>query len=214
MEKTCAVLGMGRFGSSVAMSLEKNGVEVMGVDHDADLLAQYSSRITYALCAELADEAAVRELGLGNMDNVVVSMGKDLESSILCVMVAKEAGVHNVIAKARSKRMGAILKKVGADSIIYPEEESGIRLARALASSHFLDLQDLPDNMVLVKMKPRPEWVGKNFRELQLRERFHVNVIGIHTDGSFSFMPDPDQKLEKNDIMSVLTLEDNLKQIR
>ncbi len=131
-KKTYAVLGMGRFGRGVALALAQNGEEVMIVDKNSEVIEQYASQVTYAIAADLADEEAVQELGLGNMDVVVVGMGMDLEASILAVMISKESGVKDIIAKAASKRMGDILLRVGADRIIYPEEEMGKRVAKGL----------------------------------------------------------------------------------
>jgi trk system potassium uptake protein TrkA len=130
-----AVLGLGRFGRGVALALAQNGEEVMIVDKESELIEQYAPQVTYAITADLADEEAVQELGLGNMDAVIVGMGMDLEASILCVMVAKESGVGQVIAKAANKRMGDILLRVGADRIIYPEEEMGKWVAMSLISA-------------------------------------------------------------------------------
>ncbi len=131
-KKSFAVLGMGRFGRGVALALAENGEEVMIVDKETETIDQYSSQVTYAIAADLADEKAVQELGLGNMDTVIVGMGMDLEASILSVMIAKESGARKVIAKAASKRMGDILLRVGADRIIYPEEEMGKWVAKSL----------------------------------------------------------------------------------
>jgi len=130
--KTFAVLGMGRFGRGVALELARNGEEVMIVDKESETIDQYAPQVTYAITADLADEKAVQDLGLGNMDAVIIGMGMDLEASILSVMVAKESGANEIIAKAANKRMGEILLKVGADRIIYPEEEMGKWVAKSL----------------------------------------------------------------------------------
>ena len=131
-KKSFAVLGMGRFGRGVALALAQNGEEVMIVDKIGENIDQYASQVTYAIVADLADEEAVQDLGLGNMDAVIVAMGMDLEASILSVMIAKESGAKEVIAKAKSRRMGEILLRVGADRVIYPEEEMGKWVAKSI----------------------------------------------------------------------------------
>lgn len=206
MAKSYAVLGMGRFGTAVAQALYKEGNDVLVADKNTELLDQLSSKITYAVSADLADERAVSELGLENMDAVVVAMGMDLEASILCVMIAKEAGVPFIVAKARNPRMGEILSKVGAHKIVYPEDESGKRTAMLLASESFLDFFDLSGKLALLEMKPKDDWIGRNMRNLDLRRRFKLNVVAIKrgTDSEFDHIIDPDMPLEKDDVLLVM----------
>ena len=178
---------MGRFGSGVALTLYESGADVMIADKDDELLRQYASRATYAVPADLSEEDAVRNLGLGSMDTVIVAMGMDIEASILCVMIAKEAGVPLVIAKARSKRMGEILTRVGADRIIYPELESGIRVAKSLISKYFINDFDISKNVSILEMRVKDDWIGKPLTELNLRKKYHVNVIAIRPADSSEY---------------------------
>ena len=187
MAKTFAVLGLGRFGRGVAQALYESGAEVMVVDKDDELLRQFSSQATYAVPADLSDEDEVKNLGLGGMDAVIVAMGMDLAASILCVMIAKEAGVPLVIAKARSKRMGEILTRIGADKIIFQESESGIRVARSLTSKYYIDNFDISQNVCILEMSAKDDWIGKTLNELNLRKKYHVNVIAIKSAGSSEF---------------------------
>ena len=170
MNKSIAVLGLGKYGSSLANNLYDMGADVMVVDCNKDKIQEFSEKATIAVLADLANEEEVKELGLSNMDIVVVTMGSDLEASIICVMEAKEQGVPVVMAKASSERMSIILQRIGADRIINPEYETGMRTARILTSSSFLDFFAVDEKLCLVKMIPKQKWIEKNLKELNLRK--------------------------------------------
>ncbi|MBR4767612.1 MAG: TrkA family potassium uptake protein, partial [Lachnospiraceae bacterium] len=122
-------------------------------------------------------------MGLGSVDTVIIAMGENLEASIMAAMVAKEVGVNKVIAKASSKRMAEILLKIGADEIIFPEEDAAFRTAKSLLSDTFLDYYDLGDHLSLVEMYPKPAWIGQTLKELNLRKREGLNVVAIREKG-------------------------------
>ena len=210
MAKSYAVLGIGRFGGSVASALFDSGEDVMIVDRDEKRLAQFADHATYAVQAELSDEDAVKNLGLGEMDTVVIAMGMDLEASLLCVMVAKEQGAGKVIAKAQTHRMGDILTRVGVDQVIYPEEESGVRVAHMLISKDFLDFFEITDKVVLLEMKVKEEWVGKTVRDVPFRRDYKANVVGLKhgEDGEFLYLLDPSVPFQAGDVL-LLTIEKN-----
>ncbi len=212
MARSYAVLGIGRFGRGVALTLYESGADVMIVDKDDDRLRQYASRATYAVPADLSDEDTVKNLGLGSMDAVIVAMGMDIEASILCVMIAKEAGVPLVIAKARSKRMGEILTRVGADRIIYPEIESGVRVAKSLVSKYFINDFDVSKNVCILEMRVKDDWIGKTLAELDLRKKHRINVIAIKAAGSteFDHLFDISKPLAEGDILLLIVDKDRM----
>ena len=179
MKKSIAILGMGRFGQFLADELVANGADVLIADNDERIVNQYAGIVSEAVVVDLLDTEAVKKIGLGDMDLVVISMGSSLEASIMCISVAKELGVPRIIAKAASDRMGEILKRVGADEIIYPEKESAMQTARRVISSNVLDYFILDDNLSVISMRPEPEWIGKSLNELRLRARYHMNVAAI-----------------------------------
>lgn len=176
-EKTFAVLGLGRFGMGVADELMERGAEVLVVDRNERLIEDNARKYTQAVIADLTDADEIRQLGLGSMDAVIVGMSQNLEASIMCVMIAKEHGVHRVIAKAENKRKGDILKKVGADQIVFPEQEGGTRTAFQLMFRDVLQFFDLSSDLVIVEMEPHREWCGKTLSELDLRKKHGINVI-------------------------------------
>ena len=147
MKKSVAVLGLGNYGKSLAEKLYDMGADVLVVDKDENLIKEFSSKCSAAICADLCNEEAVAALGLKNMDVVITSVAKNLTASIIAVAVAKEQGVPLIIAKSSSDRMSSILLRVGANKVIDPEEEGGVRSARILMSSSFKDFFELDDNM-------------------------------------------------------------------
>jgi trk system potassium uptake protein TrkA len=195
MKNSIAVLGMGRFGQFLTAALSRDGADVLIADNDEETIRKYANLVSCAVKADLNDPEVIRGLGLSGVDTVVVAMGSSLDASIMCVMVAKELGVPRVIAKAASLRMGEILRRVGADEIIYPEKESAELTARRLMSSDFLDFFNLGSELCVFSMKPKKDWIGKSLRELRLRDRHQLNIIAIRENGKTSATMDPDQPL-------------------
>ncbi len=195
MKKSIAVLGLGRFGQFLTAELSRNGADVLIADSNEETVHKFANRVSCAVKADLNDPEVIRGLGLSGVDTVVVSMGSSLDASIMCVMVAKELGVPYVIAKAASLRMGEILRRVGADEIIYPEKESAELTARRLMSSDFLEFFDLGSELCVFSMKPKKEWIGKTLRELRLRDRCQLNVLAIRENGRTSATMNPDEPL-------------------
>lgn len=208
MKKSIAVLGMGRFGQFLTAELSKNGADVLIADNDEETIRRYANQVSCAIKADLSDPEVIRGLGLTGVDTVIVSMGSSLDASIMCVMVSKELGVPYVIAKAASLRMGEILRRVGADEIIYPEKESAELTARRLLSSDFLDFFDIGSELCVFSMKPKKDWVGKTLRELKLRDRCKLNVIAMRDNGETSATMDPDKPLSADaDLFAVASHE-------
>ena len=214
MNQSIAVFGIGRFGKSLALRLADMGVDVMVVDNNPEDIEKIADKVTYAIEANLTDADAIQALGLDDIDTVVVAMGSDLQASIMSVMVAKEMGVPYVMAKASDERMGAILTKVGADKIIYPEEESGFRTARVLASESFIDYFDIAGTLCVLEMKPKPEWIGKNLIELNLRSNYKMNVIAIKDKSGTSSSIDPNKPLDADAELFVVVDKKDLHNIR
>ncbi len=177
--KTFAVLGLGKFGRGVADGLAERGAEVLAVDKDERVVEQNASKYTQAIIADLTDSDEIQQLGLENMDAVIIGMSENLEASIMCVMAARECGVKKIIAKVESQRKGEILKKIGATDIVYPERESGTRTAFRLLSRDIMQFFDLSSDLVFVEMVPLKEWDGRKLSELELRVRHGINVIAV-----------------------------------
>ena len=212
-KKPFAVLGLGKFGRGVADELAERGAEVLVVDRDERVIEQNASKYTQAIIAELTDENEIRQLGLGNMDTVIVCMAENLEASIMCVMAARESGVHRIIAKAENQRKGEILKKVGATRIVYPERESGIRTAFQLMSRDILQFFDLSSDLVFVEMEPRKEWDGKKISDLELRSKYGINVIAIRRGEKVQTVINLDTVIRKEEPLLTVISKENLEKL-
>ena len=207
--RSFAIFGLGKFGQAVADKLIESGADVMVVDNDPDIIEAYSAKATSAIEADLTDPAAIKALGISNIDCAVVAMGMSLESSIMCTMVSKESGVKWVVAKASNERMGTVLSKIGADEVIYPEEESGVRTARGLIASNFLEYFEVSEDICLIEMLPKEKWVGKSLKELNLRKKYGVNVVAIK-DGVVKEYVDPEVPLKAKEALLMLIHKNNL----
>ncbi len=203
------VFGLGKFGQAVADKLLEAGADVMVVDNDENVIEAYSAKASAAIIADLNDAVAIKALGISNIECAVVSMGMSLESSIMCTMMSKELGVKWVVAKAGNRRMGDVLSKVGADEIVFPEEESGVRTAKSLVSNNFLEYFELSNEIFLVEMLPKEKWVGKTLKELNLRKQYGINVVAIK-DGIVNEYVDPDVPLKANEALILLIHKKNL----
>lgn len=213
-EKSVAVLGLGKFGRSLARNLYNLGADVLVVDDNEDVISEFSANSTSAIRANLNNEDEVLALRLENMDVVVTAMGSNLAASIMCVSVAKEHGVPLVIAKSDSNRMASILKKVGADRIIDPEEEGGARAARILVSSYLNECFKLDENLNLLEMVPMSEWVGHSLNELDLRKTMNINVAAMRKKGGLWHFVEPDVILEEDMNLLIVMERETMIKIR
>lgn len=205
-KKTYAVFGLGRYGSTVAKELCANGEEVLAVDIDQDIVNDIVTMIPYCKCADVTDPETIRQLGISNMDVVIITMATNLEASVMATMLCKEAGVKTVIAKCASEMNCRILQKVGADRVVFPESESGIRLAKSLISSGFVDILDISDDASMVSLEVRPEWANKNLLELNLRRKYGINIVAIIENEHVIVNIDPEIPLKKD--MSLIVIAD------
>ncbi len=212
-KKEYVVFGLGRFGSSVARQLEKNGCKVMAVDSDPDRVTALAEDVTVSMNADISDVNALDELGINNFDGAVIAMGGNLEASILATIWAKEHGVKNVIAKAYNQLQGRILAKVGADKVVYPEREMGVHLANSLVMNSLFDTIELSSEYSIVDMSVVKSWIGKNLIELKLRAKYHIEVIAVKRGGKMVVTPSADVPFLEGDILVVLGKNDTLKRL-
>lgn len=207
------VVGLGRFGISVATQLEANDCMVLAIDSDEKKVNLVSDYVTRAVCMDITDEDAVEELGLGNFDGVIVSMGHNLNASIFAIICAKERGVKKVIAKACDEMQGKILKKVGADEIVFPEREMGGHLAKNLVFGSFVDTVELTADYSIAEIPVLRQWIGKNLKELNLREKYRVNVIAMKRNSEMEISPSADRKFVEGDVLMILGKNEILKKL-
>ncbi len=203
-KKEFVVFGMGKFGLSVAKALADNGCHVMAVDEDQSKVEEIAEHVTYAVCTDVTDADAIHSLGISNFDGAIVAIGENLEASVLVTIISKEMGIPYVMAKAQSNLQAKVLKKVGADKIIFPEQETGIRIANNLVSGNFFDAIELSTKYSMIDLDVPEEWVGKSLRELNLRVTKKINVVGIKHGENFEPTPDADAPLLHDDVLLVI----------
>ncbi len=195
MHQAYAVFGLGRYGRAVAAELLRSGAEVLAVDVDATTVNAAAAELPLCKCADVTDREVIRQLGIANIDVVIIAMAGHLEAGVLATMLCKEAGVKTVIAKCSNEMHCKILSRVGADKVVFPESESGVRLAKNLLSAGFVDIIDLSGEVSMIELDVRPEWVGKSLSELDLRKKYSINVVGIRTAGDVCIDIDPAKAL-------------------
>ncbi len=204
--KQFAVIGLGRFGRAVCSTLHQLGYEVLAVDVDEKRVSQVVNEQLAVHCLQLdsTDPLALRKAGVFEFETVIVAIGNYLQESIITTLNVKEAGVNHVVAKASSEIHGTLLKKVGADLVVYPEAEMGCSLARSLTQSGILDRFELdPDNSIVEVMVPE-EFDGKTILELKLRTTYGVNILAVSHDNKFEINPNPNQKLCRGSAIVVI----------
>lgn len=194
--KTYAVFGLGRYGMAVARELVDNGMEVIAVDNNQKQVNDAASVCPICKCADVADSEVISRLGISNVDTVIVCMASNLEASVMAITLCKQAGVPNVIAKCSNEMHRKILQRVGADKVVFPEKESGIRLAKNLVSSGFIDVMAISKEVSMVEVDVKKEWVGKNLIELNLRKKYSFNVVAIKKGEIVNVNINPEVPLE------------------
>ncbi len=214
INKTYAVLGLGRYGKAVAEELVSNGAEVLAVDIDSNNVNNAIETIPVCKCADITEPEAIKRLGISNIDVVIVAMANNLEASVMAITLCKEAGVETVIVKCGNELHQKILKRVGADKVIFPEKESGTRLAKNLLTSGFSEMIELSDKVSMVEINVKEEWVGKNLIELSLRKKYSINVVAIKDGENISTTVDPTLPLEKGMELIVIANTAKLQKIK
>ena len=203
-KKTYAVFGLGRYGTAVARELVENGMEVIAVDAEQKIVNDAAAYLPVCKCADVTDSEVISRLGISNIDTVVVCIASNLEASVMAVTLCKEAGVKNVIAKCANEMQQKILLRVGADKVVFPENESGIRLAKNLLSSGFIDMISLSKDVSMIEIDVRDEWRGKNLIELNLRKKYGFNIVAIKKGERVNVNINPEQPLEAETTLIVI----------
>ena len=204
VKKTYAVFGLGRYGRAVARELVENGMDVVAVDAEQKIVNDAAAYLPVCKCADVTDSEVISRLGISNIDTVVVCMASNLEASVMAVTLCKEAGVKNVIAKCANEMQQKILLRVGADKVVFPENESGIHLAKNLLSSGFIDMISLSKDVSLIEIDVRDEWCGKNLIELNLRKKNGFNIVAIKKGERVNVNINPEHPLEAETTLIVI----------
>ncbi len=219
-----AVIGLGRFGEKLAQLLAQRGVEVIGIDSDEAIVQRIRDDVTLAITLDSTDEQALLAQGIDKVDCAVVGIGTDFEANMLTVTILKKIGVPRVISRAGSGMRGRILERIGCDEIAWPEDESARRWANRLTMPQFESLVELDDETSLVQVPVPKSFVHRTLRELDIRRKYRLNVVGIRRqepskdesarDGRrFIGVADPDEPLQPGDMLVLIGGNENLSEL-
>ena len=214
--KTYVVIGLGRFGSAVAAELCRLGQEVLAVDESEERVQNIADQVTHAAAGDARDPAVLRALGVRNYDCAIVAAADDVGSSALVTMNLKEIGVGRVICKAQSHIHRRVLEKIGADLVVFPEYETGVKLAQNLSSSNILNFIELSEDYGIVELAAPKSWQGRSIRELNVRAKYQVNIIAIRRNGDehdLQMSPSAEDVISPRDVLVTLGRYENIDQL-
>ena len=213
VKKQFAVIGLGRFGTSVAMTLQQLGHEVLAIDADEDRVQKLSDVVTHVVQADTTDENSLNALGLRNFDAVVVAIGEDVQANVATTLLLKEMGIPYIIAKARNALHGKMLGKIGADRVVYPERDMGQRVAHSLVSANVLDYIELSPELSLVEVTAPGVFVGRTLAEANMRVKYGVNVVAIKRYEDLIVPPQADEVIHECDVLIVIGPTEGLQRL-
>ena len=212
-DKQYLVIGCGRFGSSVAKKMCQLGNEVMVIDKDEDSINNIAELVTHTAIVDVTEERDLKSIGLGNFDVVIVAISSDIRASIMATVMAKEMGVPKVVCKAKDELQAKVLYKIGADKVVFPERDMGVRVAHNLVSDNILDHIELDPEYSIVEIVTPTSWVGKTLVDLELRARYEITVLAIKNGKSINVTPAPDEELKAGSILVVIGQSSNISSI-
>jgi trk system potassium uptake protein TrkA len=210
MGHSVLVVGLGRFGTAAALELMALGHEVLAVDNDVTLVDRIAPEVTHAVEADASHEAALRALGAGEFEHAIVAISSHTETSIFATMALKRLGVRNVIAKAANQLHGAILERVGADRVVYPEREMGERVSHVLSVPFAIDYLDVAPRFGIVKVAAPAAYVGKSLGEIDFQRRFKLTPIALRRADRVTVVPSLDERVAEGDELILLGRDDRL----
>ena len=213
MKSSVLVVGLGRFGAAAARELERLGNEVLAVDQSESIVNDIAPDVTHAVQLDATDENALRSVGAGEFEYAIVAISSAMDASIFATMALKNLGVGHVIAKAATELHGAILERVGADRVVYPEREMGIRVAHAIGISKVIDYLDVAPRFGIVKVRPPASFVGRSLKDLDLPGRLQISPIVLRRGSQVTFNPHRDMVLANDDELILMGSDDKLEML-
>ncbi|MFR2836300.1 MAG: potassium channel family protein [[Clostridium] nexile] len=214
MRKQYAVFGLGNFGKHLALGLENLGCEVIVVDNSMEKIQEIADKVSYAMCANIEDPEVIKSLGARNLDGAVIAISENFGTSIMATIMAKEIGIPYVLAKAQSSLHATVLKIVGAVAVVHPDKEMGRRIASTMVSGNFADWIELSPDYSLVETEIPDEWVGKRLVDLQIREKYGINVVGTIENGVVDVTINPQRPFHKNLIVILIGSNEALQKLK
>jgi trk system potassium uptake protein len=213
MKTSVLVIGLGRFGANAARELMKLGHEVLAIDSSETIVNDIAPEVTHAVQLDAADEAALRAIGAGEFDHAIVAISSHVEASIYATMALKKLGVRNVIVKAGNPLHGAILERVGANRVVYPEREMGQRVAHSFAVANVVDYLDVAPRFGIVKVRPPQSFIGRSLKDLDLSTRLRLTPIALRRGDDVTVNPHRDEVLQAGDELILIGRDDKLEEL-
>ncbi|WP_099157931.1 potassium channel family protein [Virgibacillus ndiopensis] len=204
MKREFAVIGLGRFGGSICRELSMEGMEVLAIDNDEDKINEFKNIASHAVIADSTDEATLKELGIKNIDHVIVAIGDNIQASILTTVVLTDLGIEKITVKAQNDYHEKILNKIGANQVVHPERDMGKRIAHNIISNNILDYLELSDDHSIVEVKVGEKMIGKTLIELDIRANYGCNVVAIKRGKEINVSPSAEDALREDDILIVI----------
>lgn len=198
------IIGCGRFGSSVAKTLYGLGHDVLAIDSNMDIIQDISDNVTQAVQADATEEATLKSLGIRNYDVAIISIASNLQASIMTTIIVKELGVNYVVCKAKDELQAKVLYKVGADRVVFPERDMGVRLAHNLVSKNILEFIELDPKYSIIEVMAPSKWYGKNLLDLNFRAKYGINVVAIKRGDDVNISPCSEDVINAKDILVVI----------
>lgn len=204
MRKEFVVIGLGRFGGSIVRELIALDANVMAIDSSPDRVDEFAQIATQAIVADTTDEAVIKSLGIWNFEHVIVAIGEDIQASILTTLILKELGVQQITVKAQNDYHEKVLRKIGADYVVHPERDMGIRIANNMTSNNVLDYLELSDEHSIMEIKAGDRIAGHTLVDLDIRAKYGINIVGIKRGESILISPAADDPILLGDILLVI----------
>lgn len=210
MKRDYAVIGLGRFGGSVCRELSLEGMPVLAIDLNENRINEFKNIASHAVIADATDEATLKELGINNIDHVIVAIGDNIQASILTTVMLSDMGIKKITVKAQNDYHERILKKIGAHQVVHPERDMGKRIAHSIISNNILDYLELSDEHSIVEVKAGEKMVGKTLAELGIRAKYGCNVVAIKSGDDINVSPGAQLRLQADDILIVVGSNDDI----
>ncbi|MBM7607849.1 TrkA family potassium uptake protein [Ureibacillus composti] len=204
MKKEFVVIGLGRFGGSIVRELVRLGADVMALDSSQERVDEYSKIATQSVIADTTDEEVMKSLGIRNFEHVIVAIGENIQASILTTLILKELGVPLITVKAQNDYHEKVLRKIGADHVVHPERDMGIRIANNMISNNVLDYLELSDEHSIMEIRANDLLAGYSLIDLDIRAKYGINIVGIKRGEQIIISPSADDKILLNDILLVI----------
>lgn len=204
MKKEFVVIGLGRFGGSIVRELIEQGADVMAIDKDHERVDEFASIATQAVVADTTDESVLKSLGVRNFEQVIVAIGENIQASILTTLMLKEIGVKKITVKAQNDYHAKVLHKIGADKVVHPERDMGIRIAHNILSNNVLDYLELSDEHSIMEIKANDKLAGYTLIELDIRAKYGINIVAIKRGDDIIVSPQADMEIERDDILIII----------